>query len=211
MPEQKKQMPKLKLLRGIEPADAFWDDVEALKSFSMDKRSDIIQKVLKWIPQKDIKKEYDEWTSSLSEEDKDKINRAIRLTMFLAKESIERKILDEDIREDFTEMGLDNDYIDYFLKKLKASEEDIREEVEKRKVYGIPPFVNLDWRIDNEISTNFKRNINKLSIILSYDYVDLNKEKKRQVFELDTDQLRAMIEILQEAYEVACECQKKIE
>ena len=211
MPEQKKQMPKLKLLRGIEPADAFWDDVEALKSFSMDKRSDIIQKVLKWIPQKDIKKEYDEWTSSLSEEDKDKINRAIRLTMFLAKESIERKILDEDIREDFTEMGLDNDYIDYFLKKLKASEEDIREEVEKRKVYGIPPFVNLDWRIDNEISTNFKRNINKLSIILSYDYVDLNKEKKRQVFELDTDQLRAMIEILQEAYEEACECQKKIE
>ena len=43
------------------------------------------------------------------------------------------------------------------------------------------------------------------------DYVDINKEKKRQVFELDTDQLRAMIEILQEAHEEACECQKKIE
>ena len=211
MSEQKKQMPKLKLFRGIKPGDHFWDDVEALKSFSMDKRHDIIQKALKWIPQKDIKKEYDEWTSSLSEEEKDKINRAIRLTMFLAKGIIERKIPDEDIRGDLTEMGLENDYIDYFLKKLRASEKDIREEVEEQEVYGISRFFHLDWRIDNEISTNFKRNINKLSIILSYDYVDLNKEKKRQVFELDTDQLRAMIEILQEAYEEACECQKKIE
>ena len=179
----------LHLFFGREPSEDFLEAIKQIKELKENEVFGIIDNLFKWYP-KNIDEEWKKWIEKekLNDEEKKKIEDTIAVFLPLIKEFTVGHIDEKELKEDFEKISLSENYINYFIKKLKSA----KDFCEKTIIQGLP-YVNsinsVDWRIDKHNSgQDFEKNI----CVLEFNYSSFDKRKVVQ-FNLTLDGLRYLI------------------
>src|SRR3989344_2831603 len=113
----------LNLFFGSGSSEDFLEDLEQLKEFQEKEVFDLIDHIIKWYPEEDIDKEWEEWSKDFKEDEKKAKKSAIRALLFIFKEFASGSLTESELRADAEKIGFAKKYVNYSVKKLNKAKE----------------------------------------------------------------------------------------
>ena len=188
--EKKVKRPKLSVFLGKSPGKDFLSDLKNLKSFESepDKIREIIDNAVNWFLLDDVEKEWNEWTSDLSENEKNTLKKSLRFLIFLLKEYFQRHLGEAEFRDDLAKIDFPINHVDYFIEKLNDNKKAIENELRDRVLKFALDIDDIEWRIDKKICDNISSDLGENIVFLKFKYTERGTSKEI-VFEFCTSKM----------------------
>lgn len=183
--------PRLEIFNGKIAPNEFMEDVEIFLSLDTDLKKEVIRNTLSWYPKKDIDEDWNKWMAGKSDEEKERMRKAVKSVLFTMKMGIVKQFTDEHFAEELKKIGFDFNLIEFFLSELNKKKETIVQKIEKTEVLVIDKLTDLNWRIDVKKSSQYTRKIDELCVILKMSLS--GGETKEIVFELSYEELSSLM------------------
>lgn len=191
----------LNLFFGRQPDENFSEDLETLKKLPEAEVLELIEKIIKWYPEKDIGKEWDEWAKEFTKDKEKEIKGALRIFVFIFKEFISKNVSDLELKEDLEIFEFPQKYIDRFTELVKSVEKEFRKKSLRTEKPYENTLINLDWRIDTKhYRDGEEKKVAVIELILSD-----KGEKEIVQFDLNKKSLKHLIYRLQKIGEELCQ------
>lgn len=192
----------LNLFFGRQPSEDFLEDLKVLEKLKEKEVFGIIDKVIEWYPE-DIDKKWEELSKNLKKKEKKEYGSLIGVFLFIFKEFAVGHINESELREDAKKIGLLDNYVNHFVKKLSENTE-----FRKRALRQVQPYRNfltsIDWRIDRQ---NYGYDFGENVCIIELSYYS-GGEKKVAQFELDLGGIKNLKAIFNKIEEKLCHLNK---
>jgi len=190
----------LNLFFGSGSSEDFLEDLEQLKEFQEKEVFDLIDHIIKWYPEEDIDKEWEEWSKDFKEDEKKAKKSAIRALLFIFKEFASGSLTESELRADAEKIGFAKKYVNYSVKKLNKAKEFHKKALRQNQPYR-NVLSSVDWRIDRQ---NYGQEFEESICAIEFSYYHKG-EKQIAQFDLNLKGLRNLILTLNKIEKKLCQ------
>lgn len=187
------------VLFGQPPPPKFIEDIASLKKLKKEELLETIDLVSKWYPREDIDKEWEEWKNNLGKEQAEARKDVIRVILLIMKELASNSLLEKEAEEDFKNLEIPLEYLDYIIEKIKSSPDFKNKALNNKKPYEAK-IIGVDWRLDKRF---YQNGIQENIAVIEINYT--NKANSDVIcFDLNLETLRQLINRLNKIKEELC-------